>query len=133
MFSGATRPVVTPSAMNTRGRWSAACIQVVTTLARTGPMRPWRRWSAKPVQAASSHQLMSANAMTAPRTALRAMDGSDDQRDHRRGAGEDERHGERRSGQGDEGDDVPARADAEPEHAAAELADAGCGRRRGPW
>ena len=77
MFSGATRPVVTPSAMNTRGRWSAACIQVVTTLARTGPIRRWRRWSAKPVQAASSHQLMSAKAMTAPRTALMAMDGSE--------------------------------------------------------
>src|SRR4029077_9066051 len=31
----------------------------------------------KPVQAASSHQLMSAKAMTAPMTALMAMDGSE--------------------------------------------------------
>ena len=45
--------------------------------------------------------------------------------DDRRGAGEDECRGECRSGQGDEGDDVPARADPEPEHPAAQLADAG--------
>ena len=119
--------------MNTSGRWSAACIQVVTTLARTGPMRPWRRWSAKPVQAASSHQLMSAKATTAPMTALMAMDGSEARATTGAGTGEDEGRGEGRTGEGDEGDEVPARADPEPEHPAAQLADAGCGRRRGPW
>ena len=124
MFSGATRPVVTPSAMNTRGRWSAACIQVVTTLARTGPMRRWRRWSAKPVQAASSHQLMSAKAMTAPSTALMRDGRIRGEGDDRRGAGEDEGRGEGRAGEGDERDDVPARADPEAEDPAAQLADA---------
>ena len=125
MFSGATRPSVTPSAMNTRGRWSArlhpgrddagadradAALEAVEREAGPGGLFP-------PVDEREGDD--------------RAEDcGQGDgrighERDDRRGAAEDERHGERRAGQRDEGDDVPARADPEPEHPAAELADAG--------
>ena len=101
-----------------------ACSQVVTTLAAIGPMRGCIRSSAKPVQATSSHQLMSTNAIAAPATTMASDTRVRNQRGDRRHARDGNRCQDTDARQEQQGDRIPARVDAEVERAPTQCADA---------